>query len=451
MTHRMVAVLRFLTLCAGGPAGSCQDNGSSAGEMLTLEQAVALAMRGNRPVASALLEVEKSVDDIAALRTRRFPTTDVTFYGSQLVTPVNFLFREGAFGQFPGIGPIPAADTSIKTPLQPAAVVMASATQPLSQLHKIGLGIRANQLSAEIARERLRLQKHAAVNDVKRSYYNLVQAQTALDAAEESLKLHRELDRVVGENLIQQVALKYDSLDVQTRLARTEYQTLVLRQGVATQKEQLNNLLGRDIRTEFAVSPAPEAAPLEISLNHAQAQALDRRPEIKEARLKVTQTEYDQRMKKAEYIPDVALRLTYVSFFNFEMLPRNVTALGLYVNWEPFDWGRKKLELAQKARTSRQASHQLQEVETQILAEVNARFRKLEESRALLRVTQLARDTAREKLRVTSNRYKLQAAQLKDVLGEQTSLASADHEYAQALADFWTARADFEKALGEDQ
>jgi outer membrane protein TolC len=419
--------------------------------LLTLEQAVALALRENRPVANAVLEVEKSVDDVAALRTKRLPSTDVTVFGSQLLTPVDFFFREGAFGHYPGIGPIPAADTAVTTPLRPSAVVMASVTQPISQLHKIGLGIRMDQMNTEIARERLRLQKQSVVNDVKRSYYTVVETQTALQAAEESLRLYRELDRVVRESLVQQVALKSDSLDVQTRLAKSEYQTVVLKQGLATQKEQLNILLGRDIRIDFSVDPIPNASPLEVSLKEAQAQALDRRPELKEARLKITQSEYDQRQKKAEFIPDVALRFSYVSFFNVEMLPKNVAALGVYVDWEPFDWGRKNFELAQKARTVRQANNQLKELENQILVEVNARFRKLEETRALLRVSELERDTARERLRVASDRYRLKAAQLKDVLGEQTSLATADHDYAQALADFWTARADLEKSLGEDQ
>jgi outer membrane protein TolC len=39
---------------------------------------------------------------------------------------------------------------------------------------------------------------------------------------------------------------------------------------------------------------------------------------------------------------------------------------------------------------------------------------------------------------------------LKDVLEIQTSLADANHRYQAALLAYWTARADFEKALGEE-
>jgi outer membrane protein TolC len=40
---------------------------------------------------------------------------------------------------------------------------------------------------------------------------------------------------------------------------------------------------------------------------------------------------------------------------------------------------------------------------------------------------------------------------LKDVLIAQTSLSNANYEYQEALLSFWTAKADFEKALGEDK
>jgi outer membrane protein len=39
---------------------------------------------------------------------------------------------------------------------------------------------------------------------------------------------------------------------------------------------------------------------------------------------------------------------------------------------------------------------------------------------------------------------------LKDVLQQQTTLAQANQQYQQALSSFWTAKANFERALGEE-
>ena len=74
--------------------------------------------------------------------------------------------------------------------------------------------------------------------DVKKLYYAILQTQGGLVATEEALKLYRELDRVVTTFVVQQVALRADSLAVQKNLASSEHQTVVLRNSLATLKEQ---------------------------------------------------------------------------------------------------------------------------------------------------------------------------------------------------------------------
>ena len=67
--------------------------------------------------------------------------------------------------------------------------------------------------------------------------------------------VRRELDRVTGDYVAHQVALKSDSLEVKTRLAKAEYEALNLQNQLATQKEQLNNLLGRDVPLAVVTRP----------------------------------------------------------------------------------------------------------------------------------------------------------------------------------------------------
>src|SRR5262249_35764525 len=100
-------------------------------------------------------------------------------------------------------------------------------------------------------------------------------------------------------------------------------------------------------------------------------------------------------------------------------------------------------------KTIEQADNGLREAEAQVLLDVNNRFRKLQESRALLVVTRAAQRAAQEKMRVATNKFKLEAALLKDALQSQAAMADANHQHHQALLTFLTARADFEKAVGE--
>ncbi|MCI0562055.1 MAG: TolC family protein, partial [Nitrososphaera sp.] len=384
----------------------CQEAVSPPSRLLTLEQAIATALQNNRLVKNAALEVEKSEDQVAATRTYRLPAFKLYTLGSELLTQIDFLFERGVFGTFPGTGPIPAEDTTISTPQQPTALVIGQVTQPLSQLYRIGLGIQLQEVIRDISREKLRSQQQSIVNDVKRVYYGILQTQSALEAIEEAIKLYRELDRVVGEYVIQQKALKSESLDVKTQLAKAEYQAVTLRNLLASQKEQLNGLLGRDIWIEFSVNQVPDFPLFGADLESARAHALRQRSEVKEAQLKIKQAEFDRRIKKSEYIPDISLSLNYVSPINYSgLVPENIATVGVQLSWDLFDWGRKGRELAEKSKTIEQANNGLHEAETQVSIDVNSRFRKLQETQALLHVNQLARETAQEKLRVTMNRY----------------------------------------------
>jgi len=438
-----------LALSAGG---ICQEPAAASGQILTLERAIHLALESNRLIKSADLELRKFEDRLAATRTKRLPALDWYVLGSQRLTTLDFLFPRGAFGVYPGVGPIPAANTAIRAPLQPAALLIGKVDQPLSQQYQIGLGLGQLKVGQEIAREQERLKRQTVVSDVKSAYYQILQTQSALESAEEAIRLYRELDRLTDQYVSQQVALKSESLEVKTRLAKAEYDALTLRNPLATQQEHLNSLMGRELATEFRVSPAPEANSTETDLAAARKLALERRPEVRQASLKVRQAEFDRRIKKAEYIPSLSLNFTYFSPVNYGgLVPSNIASVGLLLDWEPFDWGRKRHELAEKSKSVEEANLALKETEDQIAIEVGSKFRKLQEARQLVAIGRLAQETARENLRVAQNRYSQQASLLKDVLQVQTTLAQADNQYQQALLSFWNAKADFERALGEEE
>jgi outer membrane protein len=418
--------------------------------VLTLDDAIRLAIANNRSLKVASLEVDKSKWQVAEVKTKRLPSFSGSVLGSQLLNEVSFNFPAGAFGTIPGVGPFPTTDTKVTTPRQPVAYVVSQTTQPLSQLYKINLGVRAQELSVKIAGEKARAERQSLVKDVKQAYYAVLQSESQLEAAEANVKQYQELDRVVLQRVSQEAALKSDSLDVKAKFANEKYKLAQLRNTLDSRKEYLNNLLGRDIRAEFETEKVPVASFEEVELRLAQSRALAQRPEVKQAELSMRQAEYDRRIAKADYIPDVGIAFNYASNFNVDVLPRNMTSIGFELKWEPWDWGRRKDIVNQKKITETQAQTQLHDVQARVLMDVNARFRKLEESRLLISVAQAERDAAQQRLREVTNKYEQQAVLLSDVLRQQASTASASDDYQQALLGFWSAKSDFEKSLGEE-
>lgn len=433
---------------------NAQDNEKTS-RILTLDQAIEIALKNNREAKIARLEIEKADDKLQAYRTRRLPSFKISSLVSQPLNSFDTTFERGVFGVYPGNVPVPLQDSVIKSSTNTTLILSGQVTQPITQLRRIGLQIKQQKLDVEISETKLHATEQSLVNDVKRAYYGILQTEGAVQAAEESVKLYHELDRVTGEYVVQQVALKTDLMDVQTKVAKAEYEVLTLNNSLSAQKEQLNHLLGRNITTAFSVTEGLEiaqAAMRETNLTEARKRALEQRPELREARLRLQQANLDRRVKKSELIPDVSLTVNTVTTANYSnFVPRNVNGVGIQVEWEVFDWGRKKHELAEKKRVIEQADNTVLETESLVLLDVNSRFRTMQESCQLIRVAQLAQTTARANVQIAAYKYRLEAVLLKDVLTAQTSLANANYEYQKALLTFWTAKADFEKALGEDK
>jgi outer membrane protein TolC len=120
------------------------------------------------------------------------------------------------------------------------------------------------------------------------------------------------------------------------------------------------------------------------------------------------------------------------------------------LQWQPFDWGLKKHKIEELKSSSKQAALTAQDAEQQVLLDVNQKFRKLMETRALLDTQAAVQETEREKLRVMMNQYQQKSALLADLLQQQALVAQADNQYQQALAGFWTAKAGFDHAVGRD-
>ena len=448
-------VILGLMICLLGSAlqARAQQPAARSAEVLTLEQAIAIALRDNPKVQGAALDVSRTLEEFAATRTRRLPSFNFQIIGSQQLTPISFTFERGVFGDFPGIGPIPNETTKISTPMQPTAIFTTRITQPLTQLYQVNLNLKQLRLKNELAQEELRARQQQVVRDVKRAYFAVLQTESSIQAATETIRMYKELDRVTGEYVAQQVVLRTESLDVKSRLARSEYDILTLVDQATTQKQQLNLLLGRDPLTEISVSQTLDAVGYEADLTAARVQALQQRPEVREARLNVKQAEGDRRVKKADYLPDVSASFQHITNANFGngLIPRNYMNLSLTVSWEIFDWGRKKRELAEKDLATEQARVSLKDAERSVIADVNDKFNKLRLARQFLAVVETDREAAVENVRVLVNRYKAQMSLLKDVLQAQSQLEQANHQGRQALLNYWTAKAEFENAIGEDR
>ena len=453
MKYKSLSVVFILCALAWPLPSTAQDQPSNAetqAPVLTLDEAVSLALQHNWNVKNFVLEAQKQDFEVGTARSKRKPQFQFSMLGGELLHSFDFTIPQGSLGTYANTGPIPSTNAKIHTPAVFTTYLTGSIDQPLTQQYKIGLGIRATELGRDIAREDVRAERQKIAAEVRTSYFNLFAIQASVDAAREAVKTFEEAQRVTVQYVAEKTVLRAEELDVDARLAKSRYELSVAENGLATQREALNQLLGRDVATLFRVEFIPEQDASDLTLDSARQEALSNRPEVRQAHLKEKQAEYDRRLAKAEYIPDLSLSLRYQGVNNVQVLPQNVTTAGFYLSWEPFDWGRRHNKVVEAAKTVEQAHNAIQETESKLAVEVGGKYRKWHEASLLLRASRTAHEAAAEQLRETGNKYKVQAALLKDLLQAQAQNSETNFQYQQALSSYWTTFAELRKAIGEE-
>jgi hypothetical protein len=101
--------------------------------VLTIDDAVATAMKGNRRVQSSALDVSRAAEGTADVKTTRLPHFQAYVLGGESLRSIDFTIPQGALGTYPGTGPIPGKDSKITTPRTFTGLVLGQVTQPLTR------------------------------------------------------------------------------------------------------------------------------------------------------------------------------------------------------------------------------------------------------------------------------------------------------------------------------
>jgi outer membrane protein len=422
----------------------------TSGDVLTLDHAIELARASNREAKRANFDIDRQREATAEAKTALYPRFDTYLLGTQLLQPLDFTIKAGQLGTYPSTGPIPSKNMDLHTPARPVAVASITATQPITQIPRIRFFIVEQRLNEDLSRQTYAKTDQQVISDVRRAYYSLLVSQSQAEAQRATVHSLQELSQLTERRLQEKAVLKADSLRVKSEEAKANYQLLVIEDTISDRKEALNRLLGRDLLVEFSVEPVPTTLPEELDVQAARQVALAQRPEIRIASIKQSQANLETRIEKTRYLPEISIQANYLTPAGIDFLPQNVGGIGALLTWQPWDWNQKRHNIAGKVIAEHQAALTTEDARAQVLLEVDSEFRKLGEARAQLAVAESARDAEQERLRNQTEAYTQQTILLSDLLQEQALRATTEDQYRQALLAFWTTRADFERALGEE-
>src|SRR6266446_9898815 len=183
--HNLKNYLATLSLLLVTPlVGWGQQTTLNSAEVLSLDEAISIALQNNRSLKNAHLNVDKGEDEIRSIRTSRLPSTHFYALVSQDMVKHETNLTSPFTGVFPGIGPF----FSLSTPRRPTAIFAAQVLQPISQQYRIGLSIRQVELARDEEQQKLRSEEQSLVNNIKQTYYGILQSESALENVHDEVK-----------------------------------------------------------------------------------------------------------------------------------------------------------------------------------------------------------------------------------------------------------------------
>lgn len=422
------------------------------GPLLTLDEVLQAASTSNLDIRAAHGQVRGAVGSRNAVIAMTLPETRLSLSAADVLTPIAVTFPKGAFGTYPFVGPIPDANTTVADRPGMTTTIDATLTQPVTHLYRLGLNRKIREADIVIAREGVRSQKQAVRDRVNEAYFGAVQVQVALQASEKALAHAVESERLFGHYARVGNVLPSYHLEARARRIKQEHDILVLRDALAGCKEQLNVLMGRSPRVPFrVVNPMTEPPPQVEDMAAFEERAVQQRPEVRQAAQRVKQAELACRAKRAEYPPDVGVQVRYQRPYGADnLLPREIFTASAVVTWSPVDWGLKRGELGRLEAQLDEARAAQRSAELQVRLDVRQQYRKLMEATHMILVTEAARQTAEENLRVATERFRLKDLLLTEFLAAEAQMADARRQEIQAALSWAVVRSALSRSSGEE-
>ncbi len=419
------------------------------GPVLSLDEAVALGLERDRGVRDAALEVQQAAGAVSAARSQRLPGVRFRLRGARSLTPESYLLKPGHIGAFRETGPIPT-ETEGRASGPLTGLLMTEAAQPLSQQYRFGLGIEELELRRSLAGERLRGQRQRSAHDIKRAYYRTLEHQGAVEAGEDWLAVLRQIGGLAAADAAAADAPRAGTGEIRRRLAAAETEVEAQRAALEVARSQLNLLLGRDAAAPLRVRQDAEALPSAPALDEARRRAVERRPEVRIADLRVKQAEVSLRIERAGFIPDISALFYHAQPLDTGGLPGELAYAGLQLSTDIFDWGRRSREVAERHRAVAQAQNAARDARARVTREADDRAAAVQAANAQLLAAAAGRNAARGALAAAVAQLRRQPRLLEQALAAQLAAQQAEGAYRRALSAFLTARADLERGLGED-
>ncbi|RMD91214.1 MAG: TolC family protein [Calditrichaeota bacterium] len=426
---------------------------SQNGELLTLDQAIQIALENNPSLKSAQYGLKASGLNVKYARRNLLPQADLHFSYSRLDPGT---VRRG--NVFVEVGRTLVKNFNAGDPndIRPGAYDnnFATSFQIIQPLYNGG----ANWASVSLARAQEWAQEYELENTrqeiilaVKTRYLRALQAQELVTLARQSLKSTEQHLRTTRQMLEVGLRSKTDVLRWEVQKAADEGKLVEAQNNLEIALASLKEAMGIPFDKKIALKPLHfKPVPLNEKLEDQIKLLQANHPQLKKFEATLDAKRVGVRLASAGIQP----KINFVYELGWER--NNTLALDSFAFWSatvavniPIFHGFSNLAKIQQAKVEeKQLQEQKQVLERVLILQLIQARLKVNSALKRFQIARKGVEQAQENLNVINNSFEVGLATNIDVLDAQVALNQAKTNLINAQYDYWIARAELDRALG---
>ncbi|MDX9714649.1 MAG: TolC family protein [Dissulfurispiraceae bacterium] len=395
----------------------------SAAEVISLEQAINIALRSNPQIAAAISSTEVNRSKIGQASSAYYPQIDLSA-GANRFSPENSNSKRNS--EY-------ASSASIR--------------QNIYDFGKTAAQVNIQELFFESSSMDLVNTAHQITANVKLAYFSVLQAEKNRDLALDIVNQYKEHLDIAVKMFEVGLKPKFDVTKAEVDLSNAKLNLIKTENSLRLNRINLKTAMGQPDAPEFKIIDILGFEKYELTLAEAVNAALTNRPDLQSLFIKQKAAEKNIDLAKKGYYPSVTGSATYTKTGD-NLSPDNSWNIGAAITFPLFSGFMTKHQIEEARASLKLAKANEDALKQNILLEVQQAMLNLNEAEERISAAELTVKQADENLEIAKGRYNAGVGSPIEVTDALTTYSNAKTAHTAALYDYKIAQANLEKAMG---
>lgn len=415
---------------------------------LSLREAVELAISRNHSLRIARLKIVENQQKKAGERASYFPQIKDAANAGDSTGVDHLVIPAGTLGRVQG-QLVPGNAVNIPQGLHHLLLNEASIDQPLTQLIRIHEANRIAAAEVAISRSDLKKAEDQVAVDVHRLYFAILTAELQKGAAEEQIAYARQELKENTEGVRDGSLLRVSQIQGDLDVLQGQQSLLTADLQVTDLNTELDDLLGLPLDTKLDLQPieavGPDRRPLEDYIQAAWAN----NPEISSAEESIKIARAAVTSAKSAFIPDITAYASDTWQNGVAFLVPNFGSVGVRLNYDVFDFGKRRAAVREREAQLAQAEENLQRLKDSLSAQVERDYNAVERTKNLVAVADQVVALRRESERLSKNQVTEGVVTVANTLEAASATYKSQVDQLQANLNYMLAWAELKQTIGQ--